>query len=95
MENFDFLNGMDIDEKVAFLVNLNRIKLNRLPYIKKYNKLRKLHSYIYNDMFNYMMSSNYNYKMKAYEANLLVENEINDIDIGLDYDNDDDRTIIF
>ena len=44
----------------TMLINLNKVQLNRKEHIKKYYKLRKLHSEIINSMENYIMDGKYN-----------------------------------
>ena len=47
----DFLEP---EEMSQMLVNINRMQLNRKSHIKRYNKLRNLHTEIIDSMLNYM-----------------------------------------
>lgn len=48
------------NEISTMLINLNKLQLNSKKHIKKYNKLRKLHSEIIDSMENYIIDGKYN-----------------------------------
>ncbi len=77
------------EEMINLLVNLNRLNLNRKPHIKKYNKLRKLHSEILDSMDDYINKGSYNI-----EDNFnLIKDDLTE-DFKLDGSNIDDKTIL-
>lgn len=76
------------------LINLNRFQLNSKKHIKKYNKLRKLHSEIIDNMENYIIDGKYNisdYYNSIYND---IYKEIPELDFDLDSNDVDDRTIL-
>lgn len=76
------------------LINLNKFQLNSKKHIKKYNKLRKLHSEIIDSMENYIIDGKYNindYYSFIYND---INKEIPELDFILDSNDIDDRTII-
>lgn len=78
----------------SMLINLNKLQLNLKKHIKKYNKLRKLHSEIIDRMEKYIMDGKYNisdYYNYIYND---IDKEISELDINLDLNDDDDRTIL-
>lgn len=83
------------EEISNMLVNLNRFQLNRKNHIKKYNRLRKLHSEILDSMQNYILNGKY--EIKKYDD--IVKSELNKMgdsfDIEFDLNNDDDVSILF
>ena len=75
-----------------FIVNANRMKLNKKAHIKKYNKLRILHSEIIDSMEYYI-------KHNQYEDDEFLKDVFDEIrkkheEISLDYDDLDDKTIL-
>jgi hypothetical protein len=95
---------MDLLEKIfenkspseisTMLINLNKFQLNRKKHIKKYNKLRKLHSEIVDSMENYIIDGKYN--MNDYFNSIYndIHKEIPELDFDLDFNDVDDRTIL-
>lgn len=82
------------EEITNMLVNFNKINLNRKTHIKKYNKLRKLHSEILDSMQAYIESSKY--KVEDY-FNLIKDDiykEINGLEFNLKFNDSDDITIL-
>ncbi len=53
------IKNMSQGELMKFTTNLNRMKLEKLPHIKKYNKLRKIHGDVVDSMFDYIMQGHY------------------------------------
>ena len=47
----------------TMLVNLNKFRLNSKEHIRKYNRLRKLHSEIINSMENYNRNVRYKWRI--------------------------------
>ena len=54
------LENKSPSEISTVLINLNKFQLNSKKHIKKYNKLRKLHSEIIDSMENYIIDGKYN-----------------------------------
>lgn len=82
-----------LDELANLLVNMNRHILNRKNHIKKYNKLRRLHSEILGSMQDYLFSGKYD--VHKYDDIVCKELEkvLDDFEIGFDFSNDDDMSI--
>lgn len=76
------------------LVNINKFQLNRKNHIKKYNRLRKLHSEIISSMENYMINGKYNmnYNFKLIEDD--IDKETSELDFYLDLFNINDKSIL-
>lgn len=88
------LENKSQSEISSMLINFNKLQLNRKKHIKKYNKLRKLHSEIIDSMEKYIMDGKYNisdYYNYIYND---IDKEISELDINLDLNDDDDRTIL-
>lgn len=78
----------------GMLINLNKLQLNSKKHIKKYNRLRNLHSEIIDSMENYIIDGEYNisdYYKSIYDD---INNEIPELDLDLDSNDVDDRTIL-
>lgn len=82
-------------EMSNILINLNKFQLNRKEHIKKYNKLRILHSEVLDSMELYIEKGNYDYNAYYKGIEKSVNRETKCLDIRLDYYDDDDRTILF
>lgn len=82
------------EEKTEMLVNLNRRLLNRKKHIKKYNKLRKLHSEILDSMDDFISSDKCN--IKKYLEIILKDFrvETNGVELNLNSLDVDDKTIL-
>lgn len=52
MENF--LNKISPEQFSNMLINLNKFQLNRKEHIKRYNKIRNMHSDILDSMESYI-----------------------------------------
>lgn len=76
-------------------VNLNRFLLNRKNHIKKYNKLRKLHSEVVDSMVNYILSGKYDIDKYSAMANREVGKIVDCFAVNFDLNNDDDATAFF
>lgn len=78
----------------TMLINLNKFQLNSKTHIKKYNKLRKLHSEIIDSMENYIIDGKYN--INDYYSSIYndIDKEIPKLDFILDSNDVDDRTIL-
>ena len=88
----EFLERLSDQDKIQFLTNINKRRLNRKPHIKKYNKYRKIHGEIVDSMEEYIKSG-------KYDANLYTNKIIDEIglelkgkEFTLDIDKDDDKT---
>lgn len=90
------LNNSGIDPKKFqdMLVGLNRLRLNRIPHIKKYNKLRILHSEILDSMENYVENGNYSIQNCFNILSKNIEIETKGLDFRLNPTNEDDMTIL-
>ena len=75
------------------LVNLNCFQLNSKSHIKKYNKLRKLHSEILNSMQNYILSGKYDVRRYDDVVCRELESIIGSFDIDFDLNNNDDISV--
>ena len=87
----DFLGP---EEMSQMLVNINRMQLNRKSHIKRYNKLRNLHSDIIDSMLNYMFDGKYNLDKMFDKLVKEHENKGQTIEFDLSTDNPDDLSII-
>ena len=85
------LNLITQKEISSMLINLNRLRLNRKAHIKKYNKLRILHSEIIDNMEDYILNNKYNIEKFK---NIIKDEFENANNIKLDIYNDDDSTIL-
>lgn len=88
------LENKSPSEISTFLINLNKLQLNSKKHIKKYNKLRKLHSEIIDSMVNYIIDGKYNIKEHYNSIYNDINKEIPALDFGLDLNDVDDRTIL-
>jgi hypothetical protein len=78
----------------TMLVNLNKFRLNSKEHIKKYNRLRKLHSEIIDSMENYIIDGKYNINDNYNSIYNDIDKEITELDFDLDLNDVDDRTIL-
>lgn len=78
----------------TMLINLNKLQLNSKKHIKKYNKLRKLHSEIIDSMENYIIEGKYNISDNYNSIYSDIDKEISKLDFDLDLKDVDDRTIL-
>ena len=76
------------------LINFNRFLLKSKPHIKKYNKLRKLHSEILDSMEIYIVSKDYDSSKFFNKAVESSESELKEVDILLNRSNDKDNVVI-
>ena len=88
------LENKSQSEISSMLINFNKLQLNRKKHIKKYNKLRKLHSEIIDSMEKYIMDGKYNIRDYYNYIYNDIDKEISELDINLDLNDDDDRTIL-
>lgn len=86
--------GKSDEELSSFLVNLNKFWLNRKDHIKKYNRLRKLHSEVVDSMVDYIVSDKYSIADSFNSIVSYIKEEIPNVKFDLDSDNPDDCTII-
>lgn len=63
-------------------IRLNRLKLDREPHIKKYNKIRRLHSDIIDSMENYLFTK-YNVEKENLKIAKEIGKEINGLCLNL------------
>lgn len=82
------------NEISTMLINLNKLQLNSKKHIKKYNKLRKLHSEIIDSMENYIIDGKYNISDNYNSIYIDIDKEIPELDFDLDSNDVDDRTIL-
>lgn len=87
-------NNKTPEEVSNILVNLNKINLNRKPHIKKYNKLRKLHSEIINSMLEYVDLGKYNIVDNFNLISDYIFNETKGLEFNLNFNDSDDITIL-
>lgn len=83
-----------LSEISTMLINLNKVQLNRKEHIKKYYKLRKLHSEIINSMENYIMDGKYNISEHYDTIYNDIDKEIPELNLDLDFNDIDDRNIL-
>lgn len=76
------------------LVNLNRFNLNRKEHIKKYNKLRKLHGEIIDNMLDYIEKGKYLPDRYHYLIKSDVKRETKSLEYNLNPNDEDDITIL-
>ena len=89
----EFVNGLSSEERVNFITNLNRMQLNRKPYIKKYNKIRKAHSEIIDSMQDYIFKGKYDTSFYTDEIVSELALELKGKNIELNTSNANDLTI--
>ncbi len=90
-EFFDKLfEGKSPEEMVDTIVRLNRFQLNRKTHIKKYNKIRKLHSVILDSMENYIFNSKYDFNKHINIIMNDLKKVVKDLDIEFDLDDPED-----
>ena len=82
---------MDIEN---LLIEVNKIQLYKKPHIKKYIKLRNLHSDIVDNMEEYMAKKNYNAPEYYSKVASEISKETGGLFLQLDSDNDDDMSIL-
>ena len=81
-------------EAVDLFVNLHRLTLQNKPHIKKYNKLRKLHGEILDNMDDYLASGKLNTPYEFECSAKDISKETGQLDFFLDSSNPDDKTIL-
>lgn len=81
-------------ELSTMLINLNKFQLNSKEHIKKYNKLRKLHSEIIDSMKNYIIDGKYNINERYNSICNDIDKEIPELDFNLNSNDVDDITIL-
>lgn len=88
---FEHISSGDISN---MLVNLNRLRLNRKEHIKKYNKIRKLHSEIEDSMLSYIEKGKYSPDVYYDVIKKDVARETKGLVFNLDSGDEDDITIL-
>ena len=78
----------------TMLINLNKFRLNSKEHIRKYNRLRKLHSEIIDSMENYIIDGKYNINDNYNSIYDDIDKEIPELDFDLDSNDVDDRTVL-
>ena len=78
----------------TMLINLNKFRLNSKEHIRKYNRLRKLHSEIIDSMENYIIDGKYNINDNYNSIYDDIDKEIPELDFDLDSNDIDDRTVL-
>lgn len=76
------------------LINLNRRQLNRKSHIKKYNKIRKLHSEIANNMIEYFEDGKYDFDKYFDQILPELQKETNNLEFRLEMGDTDDNSIL-
>lgn len=84
-----------VEEISNMLINFNRFQLNRKDHIKKYNRLRKLHSEVLNSMENYILSGKYDIRKYDDIVNRELIKVVDNFDIDFNLNNADDVTVFF
>lgn len=92
MEKFE--NKLHDFDTVEILINLYRYTLNQKSYIKKYNRLRKLHSEILDSMLNYMYKGKYDTNMYFDKLSNTIYSETNYASYTLNKADEDDENIL-
>lgn len=75
------------------MVGFNRFQLNRKSHIKKYNKLRRLHSEVLDSMQNYILSEKYDIRQYDDVIYKELKSIVDNFEIGFDLNNDDDLNV--
>ena len=76
------------------LIEVNKMQLNRKTHIKKYIKLRNLHSEIVDNMEVYMAKKKYNAPEYYSKVASEITKETGGLFLRLDSDNDDDMSVL-
>lgn len=85
---------MNYEDQMNVLYNFSMLMLRNKPHIKKYNKLRKLHSEIIDNMLDYIQVGKYDINKKLKEVSSDKFGELKDVQmVNLDLDDPDDITI--
>ena len=79
----ELLENITMSDLSDMLVNLSKLTLNGKKHIKKYTKLRKLHSEIIDSMNDYIMSDEYNLGNKFNYMLDTVKKEIPNLKVKL------------
>ena len=87
-------NRLPKEEMMHLLVGLNKVNLERKTHIKKYYKLRRLHSEIIDSMSKYMTSSKYSLKDVINKAISLASKETGHSFKTLNTNNADNQNIL-
>ncbi len=84
-----------IGKKINLIATLNRRKLQELPHIKEYNKLRYLHGDIVDSMIDYIKAGKYDFQkeLKKASENFKLKQIKCLQSLELDLNNDDDMSI--
>lgn len=88
----NMLNELSPMQISDMLVNLNRFNLNKKEHIKKYNKIRKLHSEVLDSMGKYIVDGNHNEFFN--DVSEYLHKEISKKSITLKWNDENDRTIL-
>ena len=90
------LENKSSSEIATMLINLNKFQLNTKNHIKKYNRLRKIHSELISSMENYILDGKYNINDSLNFIYNDIESEISKLssDLDLKLIDEDDRTIL-
>ena len=92
MDNFE--NNFSLDEMINLLFKMNKISLDRKPYIKKYYHLRDVHSDVLNNLSEYLFSGSYNIDLYFKTVLNEVNDELQNVIIDIDTRNMDDLLLI-
>lgn len=89
------LNNMDKEKLYQFVINMRQMKLNKLSYIKRYNKLRRIHGEIVDSMLDYIQNGKYDINEEIKDLSKTNEKtKIKELNmVNLDLNNPDDITI--
>lgn len=88
-----FMKDMPQEELHDFLININRLCLNRKEHIKKYNKARKLHSDILSSMVMYIDNGRYDTDKYFDMIGKDIDKETEGIEYDIDTNREEDITI--
>lgn len=73
MNNKNIADLFSAEEVSNMLINFNRMFLNREPHIKKYDKLRKLHTELTDSMDNFIVNGKYKLESKNFDGSKVKE----------------------
>ena len=90
----NFFENKTESEITDMFVYLNKIRLNQKQHIRKYNKLRKIHSDIIENMQDYITSKYYDLSNSFNSICKDINRETNNLCFHLDSGDIDDITIL-
>ena len=84
---------MNLEKLANMLIEMNKTILSNKEHIKKYKKIRNLHSGILDSMDDYMFTGKYDINEHFSSIHCDLNKEISNVSFALDSNYDDDLTI--